>query len=100
LLECEAFIATLTTRDGRRRMQTTVVAVVCHTIGAVTPQSVSNLPDPVCREVIVVKDDMPMRACMLLQPALADRKEIYRGDSWWISRIKCMPGDYVLKERI
>jgi hypothetical protein len=37
-------------------MQITVVAVMCHTLGAITAQSVGSLPDPVCREVIVIKD--------------------------------------------
>jgi hypothetical protein len=83
-------------------MQITVVAVMCHTIGAVAPQSVGTLPDPVCREVIVIQNDMPMQACMLSQPALADWKEqsIYRGEQWRVSRIKCVPGDYVPKQRI
>jgi hypothetical protein len=83
-------------------MQITVVAVMCHTIGAISPQSVGTLPDPVCREVIVIQNDMPMQACMLSQPALAGWKErsIYRGEQWRVSRIKCVPGDYVPKERI
>jgi hypothetical protein len=83
-------------------MQITVVAVMCHTIGAISPQSVGTLPDPVCREVIVIQNDMPMQACMLSQPALADWKErsIYRGEQWRVSRIKCVPGDYVPKQRI
>jgi len=83
-------------------MQITVVAVMCHSLGAATPQSVGNLPDPVCREVIVIKNDMPMQSCMLSQPALADWKErsIYRGDQWWIIRIKCVPGDYLPTERV
>ena len=79
----------------------TVVAVMCHTLGAIA-QPVDSLPEPVCREVIVIKNDMPMQACMLSQPALADWKErsIYRSDQWLISRIKCVPGDYVAQERI
>jgi hypothetical protein len=83
-------------------MQITVVVVMCHTIGALAPESVGTLPDPVCREVIIIKDDMPMQSCMPSQPALADWKErsIYRGDQWRISRIKCVPGDYVPKERV
>jgi hypothetical protein len=83
-------------------MQITVVAVMCHTLGAITPQSVDTLPDPVCREAIVVKADMSMQSCMLSQAALADWKErsIYRGDQWRIKRIKCMPGDYLPKERV
>ena len=48
-------------------MQITVVAVMCHALGAIS--------QPVCREEIVVKDDMPMQACFLSQPALAEWKE-------------------------
>ena len=71
-------------------MQITIVAVMCHTLGAIIPQSVDTLADPLCREVIVIKDEMPMQSCMISQPALADWKErsIYRGDQWWISRVK------------
>ena len=83
-------------------MQMTVVAVMCHTIGATITQSVATPASPVCREVIVIQDDMPMQSCMLSQPALADWKErsIYRGEQWLISRVKCVPGDYAPKERI
>jgi hypothetical protein len=83
-------------------MQRTVVVVMCHALGAFAPQSVDTLPDPICREVIVVKDDMPMQSCKLSQAAVADWKErsIYRDDQWMISRIKCVPGDYVPKERV
>jgi hypothetical protein len=83
-------------------MQITVVVVMCHTIGAFFPESVGTEPDPVCREEIIIKTDMPMQACVLSQPALADWKErsIYRGDQWRIGRIMCVPGDYVAKERI
>jgi hypothetical protein len=83
-------------------MQITVVAVMCHTIGTLVAEPVGTAADLACREVIVVKDDMPMQGCMLSQPALADWKDrsIYRGDQWRISRIKCVPGDYVPKERV
>jgi hypothetical protein len=68
-------------------MQITVVAVMCHTIGVFTPESVGTVPAPVCREVIVVKDDRPMQSCMLSQAALADWKErsIYRGGQWGLA---------------
>ena len=88
---------------GVHHMQITVVAVMCHTLGAITAQSVDTLSDdPVCREVIVIKNDMPMQSCVLSQAALADWKDrsTYCGDAWWISRIKCVPGDYVPKERV
>jgi len=82
-------------------MQITVVALMCHTLGATITQSVHTVPEPTCREEIVAKQDMTMQACLLSQPALADWKEksIYRGVQWKIARIKCVPGDYVPKDR-
>jgi hypothetical protein len=69
-------------------MQITVAALMCHTLAS---------PQPVCREEIVVKDEMPMQACILSQAALGDWKahSIYAGEQWAIGRIKCVPGDYV-----
>ena len=70
-------------------MQITVVAVMCHTIGASFPMSVGTLPDPICREVIVIKDDMPMEPRNVLpELALADWKgrSIYLFYQWRISR--------------
>jgi hypothetical protein len=29
-----------------------------------------------------------------------EERSVYRGDQWMISRIKCLPGDYVPKERV
>jgi hypothetical protein len=83
-------------------MQITVVAVMCHTISVFVAESVGTVPNFVCREVIVIKNDMPMQACMLSQPALAEWKDrsIYHGALWWTSRIKCVPGDYMPKERV
>src|ERR1700691_5663422 len=74
-------------------MQITVVAVMCHALGAIS--------QPVCREEIVVKDDMPMQACILAQPALAEWKEhsMFRGEQWTVGGIKCVPGDYAPKDR-
>jgi hypothetical protein len=74
-------------------MQITVVAILCHGLAGITA--------PVCREEIVIKDDMPMHACMLSQASLAQwqASSIYNSDAWWISRIKCVPGDYVVKDR-
>jgi hypothetical protein len=73
-------------------MQITVVVVMCHML--------ESVPQPVCREEIIVKGDMPMHVCEFSQPALAEWKaqSIYRGNEWTISRIKCIPGDYVIKE--
>jgi hypothetical protein len=40
-----------------------------------------------------------MQACILSQAALADWKthSIYAGEQWAIGRIKCVPGDYVIR---
>jgi hypothetical protein len=75
---------------------------MCHVLGTIVAEGVSTAPEAVCREVIVIKQDMPMQACMLSQPALAEWKSnsIYNGDGWNIARIKCVPGDYVPKERV
>jgi hypothetical protein len=75
-------------------MQITVVALMCHTLAII--------PQPVCREEIVVKDEMPMQARTLSQATLADWKahSIYAGEQWAIGRIKCVPGDYVIKGAI
>ena len=75
-------------------MQIIVVAVMCHALGAIS--------QPVCREEIVVKDDMPMQACFLSQPALAEWKEhsMFRSEQWTIGGIKCVPGDYAPKNRV
>jgi hypothetical protein len=83
-------------------MQSTVVAVMCHTLGAVVAQSIGTQDQPYCREVVVIRQDMPMQACMLSQLALAEWKanSIYKSDSSCIERIKCVPGDYVPKERV
>ncbi len=75
-------------------MKITVVALLCHII--------APIPDPVCREEIVTKDDMPMQACIMSQAAVADWKNrsIFRGDQWMVERIKCVPGDYLPKDAI
>ena len=55
-------------------MQISVVAVMCHSLAAIS--------QPVCREEIVVKDDMPKQMCILSQAALANWKvrSIFRSD--------------------
>jgi hypothetical protein len=67
-------------------MQITVVALMCHTL--------ASIPQPVCREEIVVKDEMPMQACILSQAALADWKShsIFSGEQWAIGRIYVIKG--------
>jgi hypothetical protein len=70
----------------------TIVALMCHTM--------TGINAPVCREEVVLKQDMPMQACVFSQPAIAEWKErtIFRGSNWTVQRIKCAPGDYVLKD--
>jgi len=60
------------------------------------------ISEPVCREEIIVKDDMPMQTCLLSQAAIANWKSrsIYRGDDWKVARIKCIPGDYAPRDAI
>lgn len=78
-------------------MHITVVVVLCH--------SLANIPAPVCREEIVTEgDDLSLMSCIIgSQPAIAAWKEnnrIYRGEHWTIARIKCVPGEYVIRDRI
>lgn len=75
-------------------MQISVVVVMCHSLGAIS--------QPVCREEVVIKDDMPMQTCIMSQAALASWKgnSIFRSDEWKIARIKCIPGDYQPKDAI
>jgi hypothetical protein len=74
-------------------MQISVVVSVCHVLGTIS--------QPLCHEELITKADMPMQACLISQAAVADWKNrsIYRGDNWNINRIRCIPGDYVLKDR-
>lgn len=74
-------------------MITTVVAVLCH--------SLAGIP-AVCHEEIVAQQNMPMQQCMMGQPELADWKEKsrFRGEQWHIARIRCIPGDYQVKDAI
>jgi hypothetical protein len=74
-------------------VQISVVLTLCHSLAAI--------PQPVCREEIVAQTDT-MAACIVGQPAIADwkSKSIYRSDAWTVTRIKCVPGEYVLKDSI
>jgi hypothetical protein len=75
-------------------MKITVVALLCH--------SLATISEPVCREEIVTHEEMPMHACVFSQAAIAEWKDrtIFRGEQWTIAKIKCVPGDYVLKDAI
>ena len=77
-------------------MLITIVASLCHSLAGI-PADI-----PVCHEEIVAQQVMPMQACMMGQPEIADWKEksIYRGDQWTISRIRCIPGEYQVKDAI
>lgn len=74
-------------------MQITIVVLMCHLIPA--------LPNaPVCREEIVARTDT-MAACMS-QVALADWKarSVYASEAWTIARVKCVPGEYQVRDAI
>jgi hypothetical protein len=74
-------------------MMITVVVVMCHQL--------ANIAAPVCHEEIVVQDDMPMQACLLAwPPAIADwkSKSKYAGDQWTVAKIRCIPGNYELRD--
>ena len=50
---------------------------------------------------LIVRDDMPMQACILAQAAIADWKNrsIYKSDEWRVVGYKCVPGgDYMPKD--
>jgi len=74
-------------------MQISVVVSVCHDLGTIS--------QPLCHEELITKADMPMQACLISQAAVADwkAKSRYSGDQWNIERIRCIPGEYVLKDR-
>jgi hypothetical protein len=72
-------------------MQITVVAVLCHQLAGINA--------PVCREEIIARTD-EMHACLFSQPAIADWKanSIFRSDAWVISRVRCVPDDYQVRD--
>lgn len=74
-------------------MQISVVLTLCH--------SLAVIPAPVCREEIVARTDT-MQACFFSQPALADwkSKSVYRGEAWSIAKVRCIPGDYQVRDSI
>jgi hypothetical protein len=78
-------------------MMITVVALMCHTIAAL-PNS------PVCREEIVVQDEMSMASCMMAsQAGIANWKassRVFQGDQWAVAKVRCIPGDYQPKDSI
>jgi hypothetical protein len=85
-------------------MEISIVAILCHALAAVP--SPGGLADPgyVCHEELVMKTEMEnsILACAMSQPALADwkMKSKFASDQWWIKKIKCVPGNYVLKDMI
>lgn len=77
-------------------MQISIVAIVCHMIAAA--------PSDVCHEELIMKtetDGSSILACSN-QAAIAEWKmnSKFAGNQWWIKRIKCVPGSYVLKDVI
>jgi hypothetical protein len=73
-------------------MQVSIVVLMCHMLGTIS--------QPICREEIAIKSEMQFDQCILSQPALDQWKasSIYQSDAWWISEIKCVPGDYVVRD--
>lgn len=75
-------------------MKITIVLTLCHML--------PNIPAaPVCREEVITQTDT-MASCLIGQDAIADWKahSIYRSDAWSIARIKCVPGDYQVRDAI
>lgn len=68
----------------------TIIAVMCQTIPALPAQN----PIEVCHEEIVAQEDMPIQACFMAQPAVAEWKERsqFRSGDWTVARIRCLPG--------
>lgn len=75
-------------------MQISIVAVMCHALAAA--------PSDLCHEELITKVEMEdsLTACIMSQPALAEwkMKSKFADDHWWIKRVKCVPGNYVLKD--
>lgn len=74
--------------------QVTVVALMCHIVAPIQPA--------VCHEEVVFKEEMPMIACQMGQPAIAEWKEKspFQGEQWKIEGFRCVAGDYVPKALI
>jgi hypothetical protein len=74
----------------------TLVAVLCH--------SLAGIPEPVCHEALVYKDDDGgMQFCEFSQAIVAQWKEHhprYASEEWSVNRIKCVFGNYELKDAI
>lgn len=82
-----------------------VVVTVCH-IAMANPVpddpavEISQLE--LCHEEVIAEADMPIQACTISQPALADWKAHTRfaGPQWRVKRWRCVPGHYVVKDQI
>lgn len=81
-------------------MITTVVAILCQTLGAAGMSGPEQMR--VCHEEIVVQGDMPMQACILFPPALAEWKlhSRFKSRDWEIEKVRCLPGDYKRRDAI
>ena len=77
-------------------MQISIIAVVCHAL--------AGAPSDLCHEELITKTEMEnsIIACALTQPALAEWKmnSKFAGDQWYVKRVRCVPGNYVLKDVI
>lgn len=89
----------------------TVAVTVCHLITSPTaPDLDQDNPEireashlSLCHEEVVVQGDtLSIMSCMFPQGALAQWKEASRfaGPSWYIRKIRCIPGSYSPKDNI
>jgi hypothetical protein len=88
-----------------------IVVTVCH-LAMQNPVDNDGFSDPdglrpivsteLCHEEVIVEADLPMQACLIGQPQLADWKAHSRfaGPQWRIARHRCVPGHYVVKDAI
>ena len=94
-------------------MMLSLVVTVCHlTMADPIPADNDPTVDPeglrpitnmeLCHEEVIMEADGSMQACIISQPALADWKghSRFRGPQWRISRWRCIPGHYVVKDAI
>ena len=88
-----------------------VVLTVCH-LTMPSPIPEDDFADPeglrsisqveLCHEEVIMEAEGAMQSCVLGQPALADWKAHSRfaGPQWRVTRWRCVPGHYVVKDAI
>jgi hypothetical protein len=74
-------------------MKVSVVATLCHALLG---------QPPVCHDVVVTEADMAIGLGCLVAEANLDAwksRSIYAGDNWSVTRLRCAPGGYVIREQ-